>query len=263
MTKSKRLLRTTHRLFKVIAVIVMAALSYLFTIKLARRAGSIPARAAWLRQRALWFMWALGIETRYVGEPPKDGVLVSNHVSYIDIIVHASQLPLVFISKAEVAGWPVFGQLTQWAGTLFIRRDLRSDVLRVAKEMPPVLEAGIVLAFFPEGTSSDGGRVLPFRTPLLAPLVENQWQVTPAFVSYELEPGDGAVKDEVAYYRQETEFGPHLLNLLGKRSVRAVLTYGQQQPSGMDRKLLASQLHGEVCGLGGIERESEAEAVPL
>ena len=101
-----------------------------------------------------------------------------------------------------------------------------------------------------------GEGVLPFRAPLLAPLVDNAWQVTPAFLRYELEPGDGAVEDEVAYYRPETVLGPHLLNLLGKRRVRATLTYGASRASGTDRKALASRLRGEVCALGGIAAEA-------
>ena len=260
MTKTRRFLRISFRLSKLVAALAAGVSGYFLTVKFMGRAGSIPARSAWMRAMARKFLWALGIELAYVGEPPAHGVLVSNHVSYLDILVHASRMPLVFISKAEVAHWPIFGMLSQWAGTLFIRRELRSDVLRIATEMPTVLDAGLVLAFFPEGTSSSGEGVLPFRAPLLAPLVDNAWQVTPAFLRYELEPGDGAVEDEVAYYRPETVLGPHLLNLLGKRRVRATLTYGASRASGTYRKALASRLRGEVCALGGIA--SEAETAP-
>ena len=257
LSKSKHILRLARRLLQVVVVIAIAAWTYFFFIKLGRRSGSIVARSAWMRQQARRFLWALGIEPTYLGEPPLNGVMVSNHVSYLDIIVHAARVPLVFISKAEVAKWPVFGSLTRWAGTLLIRRELRSDVLRVAGEMPAVLNAGIVLAFFPEGTSSSGELVLPFRSPLLAPVVENGWIVTPAFLRYGLESGDGAVKDEVAYYRAETSFGPHLLNLLGKKRVRATVTYGHPQSPGLDRKALASRLRGEICELGGFALEAE------
>jgi len=256
MSKIRRFSRISLKILKILAVVVFAAVSYFFAIILLRRTGSISARAKWMRVQAQGFLWALGVEPRFVGQPPAAGVLVSNHVSYLDIIVHAAQMPLVFISKAEVARWPVFGQLTRWAGTLFIRRELRSDVLRVASEMPPVLQSGIVLAFFPEGTSSSGEGVLPFRAPLLAPLVENGWEVTPSFLRYALEPDDGAVEDEVAYYRQETEFGAHLLNLLGKRRIRATVTYGKPQSAGDDRKALANGLRREVCELGGIPVEA-------
>ena len=258
MTKTRRFFRISLRLSKLAWVIAASVATYFLTIKLLRRAGCVTSRSAWMQKMAQRFLWALGVEPDYAGEPPKHGVLVSNHVSYLDILVHGSRMPLVFISKAEVARWPIFGPLTQWAGTLYIRRDLRSDVLRVAEQMPTVLDAGRVLAFFPEGTSSSGEGVLPFRASLLAPMVENAWPITPAFLRYELEPGEGTVEEEVAFYRPETELGPHLLNLLGKRRVRVTLTYGQPQAPGTDRKALASRLREEVCALGGIEVEAGA-----
>jgi len=258
MIASLRFFRVLFRIFKVLWVVVVSGATYFFTVRLTGRAGSIVVRAAWIQKQSRRFLWALGVEPQYVGQPPRHGVMVSNHVSYLDIIVHGSRTPLVFISKAEVANWPVFGPLTRWAGTLFIRRDLRSDVLRVAAEMPLVVESGTVLTFFPEGTSSSGEGVLPFRTPLLAPIVENGWMVTPAFVRYELEPGDGVVEDEVAYYRPETVFGTHLLNLLGKRCVLATVTYGQPQAPGSDRKTLANRLRDEVCDLGGLPKTTLA-----
>jgi len=258
MIASLRFFRILFRILKILWTVVVAGLTYFFAVRLTGRTGSIVLRAAWLQQQARRFLWALGIEPNYEGQPPRQGVMVSNHVSYLDIIVHAGRMPLVFISKSEVADWPVFGPLTRWAGTLFIRRDLRSDVLRVAAEMPLVVGSGTVLTFFPEGTSSSGEGVLPFRTPLLAPIVENGWMVTPAFVRYALEPGDGAVEEEVAYYKPETVFGPHLLNLLGKRRVRATVTYGQPQVPGSNRKTLANRLRDEVCELGGLPKTTLA-----
>lgn len=252
MPQPKRLPRVCLRIFKLLVVILLAIGGYLLFIKLTGRSRSLPARAAWLKWNARNFLWALGVEPGYTGNPPSRGVLISNHISYLDILVHAARTPLVFISKAEVARWPLFGMLTRWAGTLFIRREFRGDVVRIASEMRPVIQSGVVLAFFPEGTSSDGGDVLPFRASLLAPLVEHCWPVTPAFLRYELEPGDGAVADDVAYYRPETEFGPHLLSLLGRRKIRARLTYGAERPGNLDRKALAAQLRDEVRALGGL-----------
>jgi 1-acyl-sn-glycerol-3-phosphate acyltransferase len=205
-----------------------------------------------LQRQARQILRVLGVEATYVGQPPTEGVMVSNHISYLDIFVHAARAPMTFISKAEVAGWPVFGMLTTWAGTLYIRRERRSDVLRVAAEMPHVLQAGLVLMFFPEGTSSDGSGVLPFRASLLAPLVDNGWRVTPAFLRYGLEPGEGTVADEVAYYRPETAFVPHLFHLLGKRRIRATVIYGEPQTPGTERKALARQLRDAVCELVGL-----------
>ena len=248
---------TALKAFRLVWTLLTAGLAYLFVIKLTGRAGSIAARAAWLQRTSQRLLQVLGIDARYVGNPPSEGVLVSNHISYLDIMVHSARHPLVFISKAEVAQWPGIGLLTQFAGTLFIRRDLRSDVLRVAAEMPLVLEAGVVLAFFPEGTSTGGNSLLPFRTPLLAPLVKHGWQVTPAFLHYALEPGEGSVEDDVAYYRPETVFGTHLLKLLGKRRIFASVTYGNPQEPGSDRKELASRLHAQICALGGLPEAVE------
>jgi 1-acyl-sn-glycerol-3-phosphate acyltransferase len=258
MTKFIRFLRISLRLSRVAWVIFAGMAAFFLTVYLRGRSGCIVSRARWMRAVSRRFLWALGMDVDYVGEPPRHGVLVSNHVSYLDILVHGSAMPLVFISKAEVARWPIFGLLSQWAGTLYIRRELRSDVLRVGEQMPTVLDAGLVFAFFPEGTSSSGEAVLPFRTSLLAPMVENGWPITPAFLRYELEPGEGTVESEVAFYRPETLMGPHLLNLMGKRRVRATLTYGPTQVPGSNRKALASRLHREVSTLGGVALEAEA-----
>lgn len=252
MGSLKRFLRTLLKACAVLAVLLETPILYFLAIKLAGRSQSPAAHAWWLRWHARHFLWALGVKATYRGRAPQCGVMVSNHVTYLDILVHAAYEPMIFISKAEVAGWPIFGILTQWAGTLFIRRDLRSDVRRVASEMGPVVKSGTVLTFFPEGTSTDGNGVLPFMPSLLAPLVENAWTVTPAFIRYGLEPGDGRVEDDVAYYREETVFGAHLLNLLGKRRIFATVTYGEPRPPGDDRKALARELHDAVCDLGGV-----------
>jgi len=247
-----RALRTAWRGARVAGSLALAFVTYFLRVALPRQSHSVKARAAWLQGEAQRLLRALGVEARYLGEPPVSGVLVSNHISYLDIVVHAAHTPLVFISKAEVENWPVFGTLTRWAGTLFIQRERRGDVVRVAGEMTAVMDGGAVLTFFPEGTSSDGNRLLPFRASLLAPLVEHGWQVTPAALRYGLEPGDGAVEDEVAYYREETVFGTHLLHLLGKRRIFATVTYGHAQTPGDDRKALAHCLREEIRALGGF-----------
>ena len=245
-------LRTVWRGGCVLGALSTAFVTYLWRVKAAGRSGSVTARAAWQQGEAQRLLRALGVEVAYHGEPPAGGVLVSNHISYLDIMVHAAHCQQAFISKAEVAGWPVLGVLTRWAGTLFIQRERRSDVVRVAQEMEQVVAHGVVLTFFPEGTSSDGEQLLPFRASLLAPLVEHGWQVTPAALRYSLEPGDGTVEAEVAYYRPETVLAPHLLNLLGKRRIYATVHYGRPQAPGTDRKALAHCLREEIRALGGF-----------
>ena len=229
----------------------VCGLDYLFCIWLARRTGSITARSHWLQRQARRLLRVLAITPTYHGAPPVDGVLACNHLSYTDILVLGARHPLVFVSKADVAHWPVFGALAKYGGTLFIRRELRSDVLRIASEMPRVVEAGVVLAFFPEGTSTAGDRVLPFHASLFAPIAQNGWKVTPAFLKYNLDPGEGSVADEVAYWR-DMVFGTHILNLLGKRRIYATVRYGASLGPVADRKALSTQVREQVCSLGGL-----------
>jgi len=247
-----RKIRLLFRLLLLIATLALAALDYLLTIKLLGRESSLRARAVWMRRQAKNLLRVLGIETTFLGTPPSGGVLVSNHLSYTDILVYGSHAPSIFISKADVAGWPVFGLLSKCAGTLFVRREVRSDVVRLASEMPRVVDAGLLLTFFPEGTSTGGDHVLPFHASLFAPAVEHQWQITPAFLRYELDDGDGSVADEIAYWR-DMVFGPHLLNLLSKKRIRAIVQYGSPRLPGSDRKTLAETLHSQVCALGGLD----------
>lgn len=95
------------------------------------------------------------------------GLLVSNHLSYVDVLVIGAITPAIFVSKNEARHWPVFGALARLAGTIFVRRDKRTDVARLAAEIKNALDAGVLVVLFPEGTSSAGARVLPFKSALL------------------------------------------------------------------------------------------------
>src|SRR5207244_1055064 len=148
---------------------LLAFLDFVFRLWLGGKARSIPARAQWLKLWAGKFIRVLHIEVRFEGRPPARGILACNHLSYTDILVLSSLHPLVFVSKSEVRSWPVVGPLTRCAGTLYIVRQQRSDVVRLGDEMVKVVEAGVVVTLFLEGTSSDGANVLPFRSSLLAP----------------------------------------------------------------------------------------------
>jgi 1-acyl-sn-glycerol-3-phosphate acyltransferase len=112
---------------------------------------------------------AMGIDLVVHGTPTTQGaqLVVSNHLSWLDIIaLHAAQY-MRFVSKAEVKHWPLVGTLATGAGTLYIERESRRDALRVVHHMADALTAGDALAVFPEGTTSDGVLVLPFHGNLL------------------------------------------------------------------------------------------------
>jgi 1-acyl-sn-glycerol-3-phosphate acyltransferase len=111
----------------------------------------------------------LGFRVARRGKPVLEGpvLFVSNHCSYLDIMVLGSQIPASFVAKAEVARWPLFGTLAKLQRSVFVdRQSFRAAAQR--EEMLARLEAGDSLILFPEGTSSDGNRVLPFKSSLLS-----------------------------------------------------------------------------------------------
>jgi 1-acyl-sn-glycerol-3-phosphate acyltransferase len=112
----------------------------------------------------------LGVRLHVTGAIAHDRpvLVVANHVSWLDITVLSAVAPVSFVAKREVARWPLAGQLARLQRTIFVDRERRSSVGATAAEIGRRLAAGDAIVLFPEGTSSDGNRVLPFRSSLLA-----------------------------------------------------------------------------------------------
>jgi len=110
-----------------------------------------------------------GIHIRIVGKPVTgEGVLlVANHTSWADILIFSAATPLCFVAKAEVARWPLFGTLARLQRTVFVERERRTTTGEVRDVIRERLMAGETLLLFPEGTSHDGNRILPFKSALL------------------------------------------------------------------------------------------------
>ena len=140
--------------------------------------------------------------------------VVANHTSWLDIFVLNASKRIFFVSKAEVAGWPGIGVLARATGTLFIKRE-RAEALAQTKIMQERLLAGQKLLFFPEGTSTDGAQVLPFKTTLfaafMAPELRDVLHVQPVSVVYHAPEGA-----PVWFYGWwgDMSFGSHLLSTL-------------------------------------------------
>jgi lyso-ornithine lipid O-acyltransferase len=184
---------------------------------------------------------------RVGGIPPNRGLLVCNHLSYLDILVIGATTPCVFISKSDVRRWPVFGWFAARAGTLFVRRERRTDAARIMEEIRAVLGEEILVVLFPEGTSTGGTTVLPFKSALLGAVEATAHPTTSAAVGYALHDGDAG--EEVCYWKDMT-LVPHLWNLLGKRSLRAALGFGSSKVTAHeDRKGAAIRLYSEVLEL--------------
>jgi lyso-ornithine lipid O-acyltransferase len=238
-------LRALLRLLGFLAI-VAAALGALGLRRLLRGGLDVRERAAWLHRwtrRALcWF----GIRLRVEGQPPASGILVSNHLGYLDVFVLSAIAPTVFVSNHEVAHWPVAGLLARLAGTVFIDRRRRADVVRVGASLSDVVNAGQPVALFLEGTSTGGDRLLPFHSSLLAPAIRNRWTITPAFVAY-LSPAVSPA-EEICYWGEAVFFG-HFFNLIGLPGTEAHVSFGTSRPAEGDRRALATDLRQEVCAL--------------
>ncbi len=174
------------------------------------------------------------------GTPPERGMLVANHLGYVDVLALGSVMPAVFVAKSDVRAWPVFGALARRAGTVFVQRDKRTDVARCLAKMEQVLREGRRLVVFPEGTSSGGGSVLPFRTPLFEAALRSCSTLTPVAIRYTMPAGDPST--EIAYWG-DMHFVPHLWNLLGHHGFTVTLDFGEAlQTAAKSRTETAAEL---------------------
>ena len=213
-----------------------------------RDSADVSRRARWLQRHARRVLWVLHVRVELRGEIIARGFLVANHLSYLDILVLAAVTPCVFVAKRDVRGWPVFGWFARMAGTIFVDRNRRSDTARTVAEMRGVGAEPVTVVLFPEGTSSDGRTVLPFKSSLLAPLAEGV-DCGVAHLSYTLL--DGNAEEEVCYWRDMTLM-PHLFNLLSKTEIHAGLHGARVMALERDRKALAVLLHARVSELSKL-----------
>jgi 1-acyl-sn-glycerol-3-phosphate acyltransferase len=253
--------RVAGRFCGVTGVFAFAWLDFLLRFRLTGRARHPFQRARWLRFWARITARVLNLRVRAQGAPPTSGIIAANHLSYLDIVVLASVMECAFVAKSEIASWPVIGSLTRCGGTLYIVRQQRGDVLRMAEEMKKVVEAGVPLVLFLEGTSTGGATVLPFRSSLLSPVEKRGWPATPAWLHYSLQDGDGSVADEICYWR-DMVFGPHFLNMISKKRIEAVVRFGPSFTAPLDRKQMARELHAAVCQLEDAFFHPVAEITP-
>ena len=163
-----RRLRPIRRLLLVLPWTLACALAQLPVLFLPGRAKGVVPRLYWRGMCAI-----LGLGLRVIGTPARPGtdgrpvVYVSNHSSWVDILALGAKLDAAFIAKEEVAGWPVIGWVARLGRTVYVRR-ARTSTARERDEMRARLAAGDSLILFPEGTTSDGARVLPFRSAFLS-----------------------------------------------------------------------------------------------
>lgn len=201
------------------------------------------------------FCQILNVDIRVHGEPLSGHALwISNHISWLDIPVLGAKFPVYFLSKAEVAHWPVVGWLARVAGTLFIRRG-SGDAGQVMTQLADHLRAGRNVLFFPEGTTTDGQRLKRFFHKLFAAATATQLPVQPVLVCYRDE--DDGLHPHAPFVGDD-EFMSHAVEILkGGRIVVDILVLPPELPAGREPRELARALEARM---GEALRELQGSA---
>jgi 1-acyl-sn-glycerol-3-phosphate acyltransferase len=204
----------------------------------------------------------LGVRITLIGQrhPGHPLLVVSNHVSWLDIPVISAVAPVVFVAKREVATWPLFGLLARLQRSVFVDRDRRHKVDEVNAEIAERLAEGDPVVLFAEGTSSDGNRVLPFRSALIGAARDalakaehaERMYLQPLSIAYTHLHGlpMGRHHRPVVAWYGSVDLIPHLGALIGHGAIDAVVTWGAPiaYDGRTDRKLLARLLESAVRG---------------
>lgn len=210
-----------------------------------------PRSAAALGAKARrWVVgnWARGLvriaRVRVVtaGEAPPSGkLLVSNHLSYLDIPVLDSVAPMVFVARADLRRWPFWGWMATLGGTIYVDRATKRDVMRVRREMGDAMALGDRVIIFPEATSTSGDTILPLKPALLADAAEGRAPVHWLTLTYRTPPRGPAARDRVCWWG-DADFLPHVLGLFALRRVDCTVRFGDTSIRAGDRKALAAEL---------------------
>ncbi len=239
-------LRAGWRLCRVMLHILVGAL----TIRFGFARLSQPERDAAVQAWARTMLAKLAIKLVVEGRPPETGpvLLAANHISWLDIVVMHASRHCRFISKADVQHWPVVGTLATGAGTLYIERESRRDAMRVVHHMAERLQAGDILAVFPEGTTGDGVQLLPFHANLLQAAIAVHAPIQPVALTF-LDQASGARSFAPCYIGDDTLLGS-LWRTLCTQGLVAHVRFGEpQRAQERDRRTWAADLRVTIDAL--------------
>ena len=249
--------RAVGRSFRLAGMFVVAG-----TELVVKRPQTREQRADWLHRFCARAMRGMEIEIDVVGRFPEYGSVISNHLSYVDIVVFAALYPCVFVSKAEIAAWPVVGWMTTMSGTVYVARGHGGSAMKARRAMQDTVDAGLPVVFFPEGTTTNGSHLLKFHSGLLAQAMQGGAPVTAAHLRYRLGAENGprvSVADDVCYWGDRNML-EHIFTFLGLRGVRAEVRFAEGpiafSSDGMHRKLAAMEARAAVAALAVVANES-------
>jgi lyso-ornithine lipid O-acyltransferase len=207
--------------------------------------------AVWIHGWCRRIVKVLGFECSVEGSVPGGGAVVSNHLSYLDILLYSSVQPFVMVAKTEVRGWPLLGWLTAQAGTVYVERGGGPKTYPgVNAAMAEAYRSGLPVLFFPEGTTTEGAEVLPFRRGLFHSVLNGGVALRVAALRYSLDShivnGSATVGEDVCWWG-DMKFAAHMFRFLGLRGLRAKIRFGEEIVARADRFVLSETAQATVA----------------
>ena len=241
-----KVVRAAVRFMKLLWTAFQACVHFAYLRLRNRRPLPGDVRALWLHIWCAKLLPRLGIDFHHEGALPERGLIVSNHLSYLDIIVLSALCPCTFVAKKEVRLWPIFGWMATMNGTVFVDRERPRKTGEVNDQLDLALQSGLRVVLFPEGTSTDGTKVLPFRSPLFASAISANEAITPAHIRYSAT--EGSVEQDICYWGDMT-FLPHILKALSLKKVSALVRFSPEAMRFDDRKRAAEATREQIVAL--------------
>ena len=210
---------------------------------------SSEAKAEQIQNWTRKLLALLGVRMHIVNAdffPKGPCLLVANHISWVDIQAIMAFKPMRFVAKSEVARWPLFGWMAIQLGTLFVRRDSALHGRKIAQEMAPILQQEPI-CIFPEGTSTDGTVVLPFKTSLFEAAVLGNAPVSMVVIRYFRDASNGPQPSSATAFIGEMGLIESIFKILQARPLLVTLEFLPIAPTGLDRKGLAEFTHSQIA----------------
>jgi len=217
----------------------------------------------------------LRIRVRVVGAPVRDRAVlfISNHVSWADIVVIGSIAPIAYVSKSEIANWPLVGVAAKSQRTVFVNRARRQQTGDAIGEIVDRLASGTSVVLFAEGTSSDGNRVLPFRSALIGAVKEASARAESGILIQPMSicytglngiPMGRQHRPTVAWYG-DLDFMPHIKALIARGAIDAVVSYGEPVAADgrADRKAMTKSLESAVRRITSTTLRGRSHPAPV
>jgi 1-acyl-sn-glycerol-3-phosphate acyltransferase len=245
-------LRRAYRVFLVAAVFAYSIVEVFIT-----RPKTRAARAAWLTKIGRRLLWSVDVTYSTIGNVPTSGAVISNHLTYIDIMLHASLRPNVFVSKIELRSTPVLGWISYMAGTVYVARGAGGSAAKAGQGMAAGFADGLPVTFFPEGTTGVGDvPVLPFRSGLIAQTIAAGEPMHYGYIRYQLTERDIKAGKTL---RNDVHWGPqtlweHIWNFVDLHGLHATVEFAPDPiaftPAAIaNRKVAAVEAEAAVTAL--------------